>query len=63
MAHRYAGEAELHIPSPVCFNVHMASHQHTTAPGRYDLEPFWPSRQENQFDMECCRAFRRAGRS
>ncbi|WP_276617690.1 hypothetical protein [Streptomyces coryli] len=41
----------------------MASHQNTAAPGRYDLEPFWPSRQENQYDMECCRAFRRAGRS
>ncbi|WP_267881099.1 hypothetical protein [Streptomyces sp. BoleA5] len=27
-----------------------------TATGRSDLEPFWPSRQEYQFDRECCRA-------
>ncbi|WP_095533912.1 hypothetical protein [Streptomyces prasinopilosus] len=24
--------------------------------GRHDLEPFWPSRQHDDFDRECCRA-------
>ncbi|MDX3234311.1 hypothetical protein PV392_01130 [Streptomyces sp. ME03-5709C] len=27
-----------------------------TSTGRSDLEPFWPSRQQYQFDRECCRA-------
>ncbi|WP_386388779.1 hypothetical protein [Streptomyces palmae] len=35
----------------------MASyHDHGTAMGRFDLEPFWPSRQAHHFDRECCRA-------
>ncbi|MFE2045728.1 hypothetical protein ACFXAZ_33395 [Streptomyces sp. NPDC059477] len=34
----------------------MASFQNLTAPGRHDLEPFWPSRQHDDFDRECCRA-------
>ncbi|MEC4017202.1 hypothetical protein [Streptomyces sp. H27-D2] len=33
----------------------MASFQHT-ATGRFDLEPFWPSRQAHHFDRECRRA-------
>jgi hypothetical protein len=28
-----------------------------TATGRFDLEPFWPSRQAHHFDWLCCRAF------
>jgi hypothetical protein len=34
----------------------MASFQYT-APGRSDLEPFWPSRQHHDFDRVCCRAW------
>ncbi|MFE0047316.1 hypothetical protein [Streptomyces albireticuli] len=33
----------------------MASYQNT-ATGRTDLEPFWPSRQHDDFDRVCCRA-------
>ncbi|WP_330343061.1 hypothetical protein [Streptomyces sp. NBC_00557] len=40
----------------VCFNGRMASFQKTTATGRHDLEPFWPSRQHHDFDRVCCRA-------
>jgi hypothetical protein len=43
-------------PAPVCFNGPMASHQKHTATGRHDLEPFWPSRQDHDFDRVCCRA-------
>ncbi|GAA3365948.1 hypothetical protein GCM10017744_070760 [Streptomyces antimycoticus] len=43
-------------PDPgICFNSPMAS-LHDIATGRYDLEPFWPSRQAHHFDRECCRA-------
>ncbi|PWK73356.1 hypothetical protein BCL76_102381 [Streptomyces sp. CG 926] len=38
-----------------CFNEPMASHSHTSN-GRSDLEPFWPSRQDHDYDRECCRA-------
>ncbi|MBP2048821.1 hypothetical protein J2Z21_001746 [Streptomyces griseochromogenes] len=34
----------------------MASYRNTTATGRHDLEPFWPSRQHHDFDRVCCRA-------
>ncbi|MFB7932078.1 MULTISPECIES: hypothetical protein [Streptomyces] len=34
----------------------MASYQKYTATGRHDLEPFWPSRQDYDFDRVCCRA-------
>ncbi|TVL89918.1 MULTISPECIES: hypothetical protein [unclassified Streptomyces] len=34
----------------------MAStYDHEKAMGRFDLEPFWPSRQAHDFDRECCR--------
>ncbi|WSZ44955.1 hypothetical protein OG429_12290 [Streptomyces sp. NBC_00190] len=39
----------------VCLNGPMASHSHTSS-GRSDLEPFWPSRQDHDFDRVCCRA-------
>ncbi|MCX5014290.1 hypothetical protein OG765_25365 [Streptomyces sp. NBC_00555] len=43
-------------PGPgVCLNGAMASHSHTSS-GRSDLEPFWPSRQDHDFDRVCCRA-------
>nr|WSW46163.1 hypothetical protein OG296_25375 [Streptomyces sp. NBC_01001] len=38
----------------VCFNELMASHSHTSN-GRSDLEPFWPSRQDHDFDRVCRR--------
>ncbi|MFG2191261.1 hypothetical protein [Streptomyces sp. NPDC048639] len=28
-----------------------------TSPVHGDLEPFWPSRQDHDFDRVCCRAF------
>ncbi|MEU3524282.1 hypothetical protein AB0E62_10500 [Streptomyces sp. NPDC038707] len=31
----------------------MASLQQITATGRYDLQPFWPSRQHHDFDRVC----------
>ncbi|MFJ8590182.1 hypothetical protein [Streptomyces sp. NPDC093598] len=34
----------------------MASYRKCTATGRHDLEPFWPSRQDHDFDRVCCRA-------
>ncbi|WP_277350726.1 MULTISPECIES: hypothetical protein [Streptomyces] len=34
----------------------MASFQKNLATGRHDLEPFWPSRQHDDFDRVCCRA-------
>ncbi|WP_308430247.1 hypothetical protein [Streptomyces djakartensis] len=34
----------------------MARYQKHTATGRHDLEPFWPSRQDHDFDRVCCRA-------
>ncbi|MET8813112.1 hypothetical protein ABZW47_14005 [Streptomyces sp. NPDC004549] len=34
----------------------MASFQQSNATGRHDLEPFWPSRQHDDFDRVCCRA-------
>ncbi|MER8098243.1 hypothetical protein [Streptomyces goshikiensis] len=35
----------------------MASHPHDTPSGRRsDLEPFWPSRQDHDFDRVCRRA-------
>nr|WP_246042870.1 MULTISPECIES: hypothetical protein [Streptomyces] len=45
------------LPGPrlICFNGPMASHSHTST-GRSDLEPFWPSRQDHDFDRVCCRA-------
>lgn len=39
----------------IWFNGHMARHQNTST-GRFDLEPFWPSRQHHDFDRVCCRA-------
>lgn len=39
----------------ICLNGAMASHSHTSS-GRSDLEPFWPSRQDHDYDRECCRA-------
>lgn len=39
----------------ICLNGRMASHSHTSI-GRSDLEPFWPSRQDHDFDRVCCRA-------
>ncbi|GGZ67154.1 hypothetical protein GCM10010371_29240 [Streptomyces subrutilus] len=41
-----------------CLNDRMASHSYTsyTSSGRSDLEPFWPSRQDHDFDRVCCRA-------
>ncbi|MEU6082895.1 hypothetical protein [Streptomyces sp. NPDC047108] len=33
----------------------MTSYQNTS-PGHSDLEPFWPSRQDHDFDRVCCRA-------
>ncbi|PJN01322.1 hypothetical protein CG740_21620 [Streptomyces sp. CB01201] len=33
----------------------MTSIQSATT-GRTDLEPFWPSRQDHDFDRVCCRA-------
>ncbi|MFD7628074.1 hypothetical protein ACFV7Q_18900 [Streptomyces sp. NPDC059851] len=39
----------------ICFNGRMASPSHTST-GRSDLEPFWPSRQDHDFDRVCCRA-------
>ncbi|OUD03562.1 hypothetical protein CA983_08980 [Streptomyces swartbergensis] len=44
-----------HLAS-VCFNGPMAGYQKHTATGRHDLEPFWPSRQDHDFDRVCCRA-------
>lgn len=40
----------------LCFNGVMASHRKCVATGRHDLEPFWPSRQDHDFDRVCCRA-------
>ncbi|MEU6661415.1 hypothetical protein [Streptomyces sp. NPDC046821] len=34
----------------------MADFRNTSAQGRHDLEPFWPSRQHHDFDRVCCRA-------
>ncbi|AXL88270.1 hypothetical protein ACGF3J_04045 [Streptomyces sp. NPDC048171] len=34
----------------------MASFRKYAATGRHDLEPFWPSRQHDDFDRVCCRA-------
>jgi hypothetical protein len=34
----------------------MAGIQERITKGRYDLEPFWPSRQHHDFDRVCCRA-------
>ncbi|MFH8638641.1 hypothetical protein [Streptomyces goshikiensis] len=34
----------------------MASHPHHTPSGHSDLEPFWPSRQDHDFDRVCRRA-------
>ncbi|MEG8275879.1 hypothetical protein [Streptomyces sp. AHA2] len=34
----------------------MASYRKNAATGRHDLEPFWPSRQDHDFDRLCCRA-------
>ncbi|GGR95005.1 hypothetical protein GCM10010252_37160 [Streptomyces aureoverticillatus] len=53
--------------APICFNGVMGSFRNTAtghrdlAPFRYleprwDLEPFWPSRQHHDFDRVCCRA-------
>ncbi|WRU03695.1 hypothetical protein VJ737_30335 [Streptomyces violarus] len=49
---------ERRVPArgPLCFNGAMASYQKYTATGRHDLEPFWPSRQDHDFDRVCCRA-------
>ncbi len=38
-----------------CLNERMAGYLHTST-GRSDLEPFWPSRQDHDFDRVCCRA-------
>lgn len=55
-------EIPVHLPrrnlpraKGICFNGRMASHAHTST-GRSDLEPFWPSRQDHDFDRVCCRA-------
>ncbi|MBB6075176.1 hypothetical protein HNR57_001064 [Streptomyces paradoxus] len=40
----------------LCFNGVMTGYQKCTATGRHDLEPFWPSRQDHDFDRVCCRA-------
>ncbi|WMX47418.1 hypothetical protein [Streptomyces roseicoloratus] len=37
----------------------MSSRQNDTATGHRDLEPFWPSRQHDDFDR-CCRRVRNA---
>ncbi|MFE9615784.1 hypothetical protein [Streptomyces sp. NPDC006384] len=34
----------------------MSAFQKHAATGRHDLEPFWPSRQHDDFDRVCCRA-------
>ncbi|MGW2210517.1 hypothetical protein [Streptomyces sp. NPDC001781] len=34
----------------------MVGIQNFVATGREDLEPFWPSRQHDDFDRVCCRA-------
>lgn len=34
----------------------MVGFQKCIVTGRHDLEPFWPSRQQNDFDRVCCRA-------
>ena len=39
----------------ICLNERMASYSHTST-GRSDLEPFWPSRQDHDFDRVCRRA-------
>ncbi|QES22608.1 hypothetical protein DEJ46_28780 [Streptomyces venezuelae] len=41
---------------PFWFNRDMATRENETATGRDDLEPFWPSRQHDDFDRVCCRA-------
>nr|WP_079147195.1 hypothetical protein [Streptomyces griseochromogenes] len=53
---RPSSERSLLPRTPVCFNGPMASYRNTTATGRHDLEPFWPSRQHHDFDRVCCRA-------
>ncbi|GAA2609445.1 hypothetical protein GCM10010424_72370 [Streptomyces lienomycini] len=49
-------ERSLLSPAAVCFNGPMASFRKYAATGRHDLEPFWPSRQHDDFDRVCCRA-------
>ncbi|MYQ49219.1 hypothetical protein GTW40_30085 [Streptomyces sp. SID4985] len=53
---RPTSERRLLSGARFCFNGHMASFQQNTATGRHDLEPFWPSRQHDDFDRVCCRA-------
>lgn len=46
----------LRLRAAVWFNGSMAGFQ-DTATGHHDLEPFWPSRQNHDFDRVCCRAW------
>ncbi|WSJ41851.1 hypothetical protein OG349_01990 [Streptomyces sp. NBC_01317] len=41
----------------LCLNGGMARPQHALT-GRKDLEGFWPSRREHNFDEVCCRVTR-----
>nr|WP_244941987.1 hypothetical protein [Streptomyces coelicoflavus] len=49
-------ERTLLSPAAVCFNEPMVGFRKYAATGRRDLEPFWPSRQHDDFDRVCCRA-------
>ena len=51
-------DSERRLPAEdrLCFNGPMTGYQKHTATGRHDLEPFWPSRQDHDFDRVCCRA-------
>lgn len=40
----------------ICLNGRMAGYPQHSSTGRSDLEPFWPSRQDHDFDRVCCRA-------
>ena len=51
-----SSERRLPAEDRLCFNGPMTGYQKHTATGRHDLEPFWPSRQDHDFDRVCCRA-------
>ncbi|MGV9989083.1 hypothetical protein, partial [Streptomyces olivaceus] len=53
---RPRSERALLSRAAVCFNGPMAGFRKYAATGRHDLEPFWPSRQHDDFDRVCCRA-------